>query len=384
MNIIYLHTTVWPSNSPSTTFVTYYTNALAAAGVNTELVVWKSGEMDDLPLTLEDYFGLTEIDNWKITAIDTEGNNSALKRRNYYKNVRNILRSRLQAAGDSVLITRSLSILPLLIRLRSEYPEVRILFETHNFYSNLKKIPGKSAQQIKSFLRERYYLPKCDALIRLQESQKKMYQDIYPDLKIKVLPSGCRDFQFDRKIEKLFTAVYIGSFDIHKGVGDLLNIWSGWDNSPRLMLIGGRNRQDIDRLNHQINHLKLSDKVELVEWKNPSELPEFVAKADVGLLPLHDTFFNRNLTFPLKLMDYISAGLPVIASDLPSLNSVLTDGHDAFLLREFTVDNVRKVFKKLMENPGLQRKMKDNISLLKHEYSWLKRAERTLEFISAL
>ena len=163
-----------------------------------------------------------------------------------------------------------------------------------------------------------------------------------------------------------------------------MNIWSGWDNSPRLMLIGGRNRQDIDRLNHQINHLKLSDKVELVEWKNPSELPEFVAKADVGLLPLHDTFFNRNLTFPLKLMDYISAGLPVIASDLPSLNSVLTDGHDAFLLREFTVDNVRKVFKKLMENPGLQRKMKDNISLLKHEYSWLKRAERTLEFISAL
>lgn len=46
-------------------------------------------------------------------------------------------------------------------------------------------------------------------------------------------------------------------------------------------------------------------------------LPGFLAEAHVGLVPYADTDFNRG-SFPLKTLEYLSAGLPVVATDLPA------------------------------------------------------------------
>jgi teichuronic acid biosynthesis glycosyltransferase TuaH len=46
-------------------------------------------------------------------------------------------------------------------------------------------------------------------------------------------------------------------------------------------------------------------------------LPGFLAHAQVGLVPYADTPFNRG-SFPLKTLEYLAAGLPVVATDLPA------------------------------------------------------------------
>jgi teichuronic acid biosynthesis glycosyltransferase TuaH len=46
-------------------------------------------------------------------------------------------------------------------------------------------------------------------------------------------------------------------------------------------------------------------------------LPGFLAHAHVGLVPYADTAFNRG-SFPLKTLEYLAAGLPVVATDLPA------------------------------------------------------------------
>lgn len=384
MNIIYLHTTVWPSTSPSTTFVTCYTNALASTGIRTELVVQKSDEISDIQDTIVEYFDLSQYDNWKISALSTKGKNNALKRKHYYSQVKSLVKNRLEAVPDCILITRSLSLLPLLIPFKKKYPSIKIIFESHDYYSGFNKSQKKSVQRLKNYFREKLFLPACDALICLQANQEQLYNAVYPNLKTFVLPSGCMNLQAAQSNDKLFSAVYIGSFDIHKGVGDLLKIWENWENSPPLILIGGRNRQDIEQLRSQIAKLNLSEKVELIEWKKPAVLPVFVAKAQIGLLPLQNTFFNRNLTFPLKLMDYISAGLPVVACKLPTIDAILTDGQDSILLTDFSAENVRKALTNLMGKPRLYHKLKENVSALQKEYSWLRRAEKTCDIISKL
>jgi teichuronic acid biosynthesis glycosyltransferase TuaH len=46
-------------------------------------------------------------------------------------------------------------------------------------------------------------------------------------------------------------------------------------------------------------------------------LPGFLAHAHVGLVPYANTPFNRG-SFPLKTLEYLAAGLPVVATDLPA------------------------------------------------------------------
>jgi teichuronic acid biosynthesis glycosyltransferase TuaH len=60
---------------------------------------------------------------------------------------------------------------------------------------------------------------------------------------------------------------------------------------------------------------------ENVHWMGPQPfeaLPGLVTAADVGLVPYADTPFNR-ACFPLKTVEYLAAGLPVVATDLPAI-----------------------------------------------------------------
>jgi glycosyltransferase involved in cell wall biosynthesis len=57
-----------------------------------------------------------------------------------------------------------------------------------------------------------------------------------------------------------------------------------------------------------------------VQWVGPQPfdaLASHLAHADVGLVPYADTAFNRG-SFPLKTLEYLAAGLPVVSSDLPA------------------------------------------------------------------
>lgn len=47
------------------------------------------------------------------------------------------------------------------------------------------------------------------------------------------------------------------------------------------------------------------------------QLPQWFARIDVGLTPYADSAFNR-ASFPLKTLEYLAAGLPVVSTDLPA------------------------------------------------------------------
>jgi glycosyltransferase involved in cell wall biosynthesis len=75
-----------------------------------------------------------------------------------------------------------------------------------------------------------------------------------------------------------------------------------------------------------------------VRWLGPkpyAELPRYIAVFDVGLIPYVSNAYTRSC-FPLKLYEYLAAGMPVVASGLPELNGMapdvaLVDGPDAFI-----------------------------------------------------
>jgi teichuronic acid biosynthesis glycosyltransferase TuaH len=57
----------------------------------------------------------------------------------------------------------------------------------------------------------------------------------------------------------------------------------------------------------------------------PAEMvPSYLAAIDVGLTPYRDTPFNR-ASFPLKTLEYLAAGLPVVSSDLPAARWLRAD-----------------------------------------------------------
>lgn len=58
-----------------------------------------------------------------------------------------------------------------------------------------------------------------------------------------------------------------------------------------------------------------------VRWvgaKAFEDLPSYLRTMDVGIVPYADSAFNR-ASFPLKTLEYLAAGLPTVATDLPAI-----------------------------------------------------------------
>ncbi len=380
MKILYLHTTDWPSASPGANFVTYYTEALSRIGAETELVVQKSPDSPRVPEVVRDFFGLEPNPMWTVSALEVRGRSSGARRRDFYRKLDGFLRQRRSAAGAEVVITRSLSILPLLLRLRAALGNPRVLFESHDCYAVFARARQKGFQGLKNLVRERLLIPRIDGVVCLQKTQIDLYRRCFPGARLLYLPSGCRSFGQAGAEPDRFTAVYVGSFDRDKGVEDVLEIWRGWQNAPRLLLLGGRTASEVESMKKRAREAAAERDVEVVPWQKPSDVPQWLARAHVGILPLRDTFFNRYLTFPLKLMDYVAAGLPVVARRLPTVENIVEDGKHGILLSDFHPAAVRQAFESLRES-NRYAEIRSNVRQLAQELSWIRRAEKTVAFV---
>ncbi len=82
-----------------------------------------------------------------------------------------------------------------------------------------------------------------------------------------------------------------------------------------VLLIGPRHpRYDVSALDALLSR----PNVQWVGARQFEQLPEYLAAIDVGLVPYNHSPFNE-ASFPLKTLEYLAAGRPVVATDLPAI-----------------------------------------------------------------
>ena len=123
-------------------------------------------------------------------------------------------------------------------------------------------------------------------------------------------------------------ALYVGSFAVYQGIDLLFDAIAGaLRRQPRLYaaVIGG-SPSEIAARRAQMAAAGLADRVYLPGHVNPDELPHVLASADILLSP---RVAGGNT--PLKLLDYLKAGRPIVACDNPA-NRLILDDSSALLV----------------------------------------------------
>jgi glycosyltransferase involved in cell wall biosynthesis len=73
----------------------------------------------------------------------------------------------------------------------------------------------------------------------------------------------------------------------------------------------------------EIARRELSDRVTMLPSVALEELLAWTAEADIGVSLLQDTCENHRLALPNKLFEYIAAGVPIVAADLPEARRLI-------------------------------------------------------------
>ena len=117
-----------------------------------------------------------------------------------------------------------------------------------------------------------------------------------------------------------------------------------------------------------------------VRWvgeKPFAALPGYLRAIDVGLVPYSDSGFNRG-SFPLKTLEYLAAGRPVVGTDLPATRWLGTDlVRIAAGTEDFADLAVRLAGQQ--RNPELVTRRREFAG----RHSWARRAEQFVAAISA-
>lgn len=172
--------------------------------------------------------------------------------------------------------------------------------------------------------------------------------------------------------------LYVGHLYPHKGI-DLLMDVARLLPDVRFLLVGGW-PHDIEGWRCEAD---LLPNVELRGFVPNAELPDLMAAADLGVSPHSAVNRAARETCPLKLFEYMAAGLPVVASGIPSLAPFVTDGVNAVVVPPDDERGLAEGIRMVLDRPALASSLAEAGRKTALDHSWDRRAARALETVGA-
>src|SRR3989304_5861971 len=107
-----------------------------------------------------------------------------------------------------------------------------------------------------------------------------------------------------------------------------------------------------------------------VSWhQSPQRVPRYLRAADIAVLPFPDNpHFSRDMS-PLKLFEYMASGMPIIASDLPSVREIVSEKDVFFTKPGNHASLVAAIVESIRNTEEAARKGERGLQLA-NKYSW--------------
>jgi len=100
----------------------------------------------------------------------------------------------------------------------------------------------------------------------------------------------------------------------------------------RLMMVGDGN--DLGNLKRLAEDFDCGEKVIFTGRVDFSEVPKYISALDIGLCHLPDKMVFR-YSFPMKILEYLSCGIRVLASNIPAHREIMKDLDGIILYEDF-------------------------------------------------
>ena len=165
----------------------------------------------------------------------------------------------------------------------------------------------------------------------------------------------------DGKINILF----VGRLEKRKGLRYLLEAYGKlkWDlPNIRLIVVGPGNP---DKESYRVMSSQNLQDVEFVGRVSYDDLPRYYASADIFCSPA-----TGAESFGIVLLEAMSAGKPVVASDIEGFRGVMTHGEQGLLVPKKDSNALAEALRMLACDPELRRKLGGNGNRLAEEYRW--------------
>ncbi len=149
-----------------------------------------------------------------------------------------------------------------------------------------------------------------------------------------------------------------------------------------LVMVGGPSgpfgAEEITKIKKVVERERLASRVHFFDPQPHEMLSSFYRAADVGLVP------SRTESFGLVALEAAACGVPVVASDVGGLKTLVAHGASGYLVTNRTADEFACYLTKVLEDPSLVEPLKIAANSLSSSYRWRDAALRLQDVLLGL
>jgi glycosyltransferase involved in cell wall biosynthesis len=173
------------------------------------------------------------------------------------------------------------------------------------------------------------------------------------------------------------TICYIGGLTEYRGTLDIVRAFGEIKSCAQLYLAGNFIGNEFEEL---LKRDPAWIKVHYLGYLGRSAIRSLLAKSTAGLVTLHP-IVNYKESLPIKMFEYMAAGVPVIASNFPLWRSIIEKNDCGICVDPLNSKHIALAIDYLVQNPDVAKRMGNNgRAAVIREYNWAIEEAKLLEF----
>jgi len=280
-----------------------------------------------------------------------------------------------------IIHARGLWVLPSILVI-GVFRKFKLVYDAHEFFAGHELFQKHLWRRLTWLKLEKAAVSKMDVLITVSEPLGEFYKKLYPGLKrieiIRSLPKLKKTASTKERINKKSELVFHGYFLPGRGLSQLVRAVAQLKNIDFTLTLIGQGILE-EQLRSLIQKYDLTEKVKIEPMVQSHKLLETIQSMDLGISLIEADSINRKYALPNKFFEYIHAGLPVFASNIPTLKEYVEKYGVGITTDPDSVDGIAEKLQSLLSDKNLLLNYKENCRSAAKELCWENESRKLLQ-----
>lgn len=284
-----------------------------------------------------------------------------------------------------ILHIHELELMYIIRTIKRRFPQIVIIYDVHEdnaeqYAPELKKIFGEKIGTLLQKAIEKFdmhYVNRSDGVITVTPYLLNKLSRYNSNItEIRNMPFDIEETKNDIN-EREAIVCYCGGVTEERGISTLCSIAS--DVHGKILIAGPIADNYLNVLKSKYDDI-WGEKISYLGYLDRKEINELYSSAVVGMCTLK---YNKNIynAFPIKLFEYMAAGVPVICSDFPLWEGIIKEENCGIAVNPEDEMEILKAINLLLDNRELAQKLAENGKrAIQNKYNWEMEEAKLLDF----
>ena len=253
--------------------------------------------------------------------------------------------------------------------LASKIKRIELVYDSHEYFTEVPELIGRPrVKRIWEWL-EKKMVPNLKHCYTVCNSIATVYNKKYGTSfqVVRNIPVSKITTPIEEKENQQKIILYQGAVNIGRGLEQAIKAMHFIEGAQLVIAGDGDIKEQLEEL---VRTEKLENKVRFTGRLSIEELAKLTPTADLGLSIEEDLGLNYRFALPNKLFDYIRAGVPVLASNLPEMKAIVEKYEIGAISNSHDPKKLAESINEVLNNSEKRKTWKANLVRASKELTW--------------